>query len=129
MSASVNKWWGKGNFGNDPIGKQVGDKGYVAEGSIACNEEWKDKDGNKQKHTEWINLVCWGNRGKAMEKYFKKGDCILITEGKIRTNSWEDKNGEKRYKTEVIVLDWQFPGGGKKKDDDDGDDGGRKEEW
>ena len=119
MSGCVNKWIGMGNLGEDPTGKQIGDgeNNFVAECRIACNENWVDKDGQKQEHTEWVTLICWGKRGKALAKWFKKGDGIFA-EGRLKTRDWEGDDGKKHYKTEVIVSNWEFPPGKGKKQEE-----------
>ena len=92
-----------GNLGRDPEVKQVGDN-KVASFSVAINENYKDKSGTLIERTEWLNVVAWGKLADIAEKYLKKGSKVLV-EGKIQTRSW-DKDGEKRYSTEVVARNF-----------------------
>ncbi len=74
---------------------------------VASNRSWKDKAGNKQQETEFHNVVSFGNQGDTIAKWFSKGDEIYI-QGRLRTHSWEDQQGVKKYKTEIIVEKWEF---------------------
>ena len=104
MSASVNKWIGIGRLGKDPEVRFTAGGKAVANFSIACDESYKDASGEKQKKTEWVNLVVWGNSVEAyVQPYLHKGDLIYV-EGKLQTRSWE-KDGVKKYTTEVNVTD------------------------
>ncbi|CAI8370192.1 MAG: Single-stranded DNA-binding protein [Formosa sp. Hel3_A1_48] len=91
-----------GNLGNDPeiITLESGKK--LAKFSLATNENYKDKDGQKQTKTDWHNVVAWNKTVDIIEKYVSKGKEIAI-EGKLSTRSYEDKEGQKRYTTEVII--------------------------
>lgn len=91
-----------GNLGNDPeiITLEGGKK--LAKFSLATNEHYKDKDGQKQTKTDWHNVVAWNKTAELIEQYVSKGKEIAI-EGKLGTRSYEDKEGQKRYTTEVIV--------------------------
>jgi single-strand DNA-binding protein len=89
-------------LGNDPeiITLENGKK--LAKFSLATNEYYKDADGQKQTKTEWHNLIAWNKTAEIIEKYVSKGKEIAI-EGKLTNRSWDDKEGNKRYITEVIV--------------------------
>ena len=91
-----------GNLGNDPeiITLDSGQK--LAKFSLATNEYYKDADGQKQTKTEWHNLVAWNKTAELIESYVTKGKEIAI-EGKLTNRSWDDKQGNKRYTTEVVV--------------------------
>ena len=91
-----------GNLGNDPeiITLESGKK--LAKFSLATNENYKDKDGQKQTKTDWHNVVAWNKTVDIIEQYVSKGKEIAI-EGKLSTRSYEDKEGQKRYTTEVII--------------------------
>jgi single-strand DNA-binding protein len=91
-----------GNLGNDPeiITLEGGKK--LAKFSLATNEHYKDKDGQKQTKTDWHNVVAWNKTAELIEQYVSKAKEIAI-EGKLSTRSYEDKEGQKRYNTEVIV--------------------------
>ncbi|MDA9126319.1 single-stranded DNA-binding protein [Flavobacteriaceae bacterium] len=91
-----------GNLGNDPeiITLDSGQK--LAKFSLATNEYYKDADGQKQTKTEWHNLVAWNKTAELIENYVTKGKEIAI-EGKLTNRSWDDKEGNKRYTTEVVI--------------------------
>ena len=93
-----------GNLGNTPeiITLESGKK--LAKFSLATNEHYKDADGQKQTKTEWHNLVAWDKTAEIIEKYVTKGKEITI-EGKLTNRSWDDKEGNKRYTTEVVVSE------------------------
>ena len=74
----------------------------MANFSIATSERYKDKNGNPVYKTEWHNIVMWRGLADIAEKYLKKGSQVFI-EGKLRTRSWDDQNGNKRYTTEVLA--------------------------
>lgn len=101
-----------GNVGKDPEIKKFGDT-TAAKFSLATTERYK-KDGETVDTTEWHRVVVFGNLAGVVERYVKKGKMLYI-EGKIRTSSWEDANGEKRYSTEIIADKLQMLG---KKDDE-----------
>ncbi|QRM88899.1 single-stranded DNA-binding protein [Lacinutrix sp. WUR7] len=90
-----------GNLGNDPeiINLETGK--MLAKFSIATNESYKNAKGEKITDTQWHNIVAWGKTAEIVEKYVTKGKEIAI-EGKLTTRSWEDKEGVKRYTTEVV---------------------------
>jgi single-strand DNA-binding protein len=105
---SVNKVILVGSVGKDPEVRMVGEA-KVATFSVATNEKYKDsKSGEWKENTEWHNIVCWRNTAELAEKYIKKGTQLYI-EGKLRTRSW-DKDGEKRYVTEIVADSIQFLG-------------------
>ena len=102
MSTLRNKVQLIGHLGDDPkITELDGDK-KVANVSIATNETYKDSNGEKVTDTQWHNLVAWGKTADILERYTKKGAEIAI-EGKLTSRSYETKDGEKRYVTEVRV--------------------------
>lgn len=102
MSTLRNKVQLIGNLGNDPeiITLESGQK--LAKFSLATNESYKDANGEKQTKTDWHNLIAWGKTADIVEKYITKGKEIAI-EGKLTNRSYETKEGEKRYVTEVVV--------------------------
>lgn len=99
--AGVNKVILIGNLGRDPEIRTLENGAKVASFSIATTETFKDKEGNRKEQTEWHNIVMWRGLAEVAEKYLKKGTQVYI-EGKLRTRNWEDKDGNKRYTTEVI---------------------------
>lgn len=101
--SSVNKVILVGRLGKDPEVKATPNGNTVAKFSLATDEKFTDRDGNKQERTEWHNIVAWGKLGEICGQYLRKGKLVYI-EGKIRTDSWEDKETkQKRYRTEIIA--------------------------
>ena len=92
-----------GRLGQDPEIRHTQDGRAVATFSIATNEGWRDKEGNQQERTDWHNCVAFGATAeKYIGPYVKKGTLVSI-EGTLQTRSWEDKDGNKRYTTEVVA--------------------------
>jgi single-strand DNA-binding protein len=91
-----------GNLGDDPKVRKLDSGKTVANFSIATNEIYRDSKGEKQSETTWHRLVAWGKQAEVVENYVKKGSEIAI-DGKISNRSYEDKNGEKHYITEILV--------------------------
>lgn len=91
-----------GNLGNDPEIVTLDNGKKLAKFSLATNEHYKDKNGGKQSKTEWHNLIAWNKTADLIEQYVTKGKQIAI-EGKLSSRSYDDKEGEKHYTTEVIV--------------------------
>lgn len=100
--ASVNKVILIGNLGKDPEVRHMDNNLAVARFSIATTESYKDKNGDWQDQTEWHNIVAWRFLAERVEKYLKKGMQVYV-EGKLTTRSWEDKEGVKKYTTEVVA--------------------------
>ncbi|MCD4771871.1 MAG: single-stranded DNA-binding protein [Bacteroidales bacterium] len=108
--AGVNKVILIGNLGKDPEVRHLESGVSVANFPIATTESYKSKDGNKVEHTEWHNIVLWRGLAEISEKYLKKGDKVYI-EGRIRTRQWDDKDGNKRYTTEILCDNMNMLGG------------------
>lgn len=103
MASSVNKVILIGNLGKDPEVRHLESGVGVANFSIATSETYKDRNsGERVSQTEWHNVVLWRGLADIAEKYLKKGDKIYV-EGKLRTRSWQDQQGNNRYTTEVIA--------------------------
>lgn len=100
--AGVNKVILVGNLGKDPEVRHLEGGASVANFPVATTESYKDKSGNRTEQTEWHNIVVWRGLADVAEKYLKKGMTIYL-EGKIRTRSWDDKEGIKRYTTEIVA--------------------------
>ena len=99
---SVNKAILLGRVGKDPEVRTAGES-KVATFSLATSERYKDsKTGERKENTEWHSIVCWRSTAEIAEKYITKG-MNLYVEGKLRTRSWDDKDGNKRYVTEIIA--------------------------
>lgn len=91
-----------GNLGADPEVRSVGDS-KVANLRLAVNEKWKDKNtGEKREKTEWVPVTIWGPVAGVAEQYLRKGSKVFIS-GKFTTRKWQDKDGNDRYTTEVVV--------------------------
>ncbi len=111
MAKSVNKVILIGNLGKDPELKYTPQGTPVAKFSLATNERYKDKSDQWQDRTEWHNIVCWARLAEIAGEYLKKGRTVYI-EGRLRTDSWEDKqSGEKKYRTEIVAQDLVLLGG------------------
>jgi single-strand DNA-binding protein len=108
--AGVNKVILVGNLGTDPELRYTPSGKAVANFSLATNEQWTNKDGEKEERTEWHRIVAWGRLGEICGEYLSKGSQIYI-EGKIQTRAWEDRDGNKRYTTEIIAQAMQMLGG------------------
>ena len=91
-----------GNLGNDPDVKQLESGKTMAKFSIATTDRYYNQDGEKVENTQWHNLVAWGKTAELAEKYLKKGSEIAV-EGKLNSRSYENKEGQKKYITEVII--------------------------
>jgi single-strand DNA-binding protein len=111
MAGGVNKVILIGNLGADPDMRYTPSGTGVCELRLATNESWTDKGGQKQERTEWHRVVVWGKLAEIVSKYLSKGRQVYV-EGRLRTRSWDDKEGNKRYTTEIIANDVQFLSGG-----------------
>ncbi len=99
---TVNKVILVGRLGQDPELKYTPSGAAVTNFSVATNEVWKDEQGNKKDRTEWHRVVLWRRLAEIAGEYLKKGSRVYL-EGKLQTRTWEDKDGIKRYTTEVIA--------------------------
>jgi single-strand DNA-binding protein len=98
-----------GNVGKDPEVRHLDSGIAVTTFPLATSETYKNKEGQKVTNTEWHNVVLWRGLAEIAEKYVKKGNPLYI-EGKIRTRSWDDKDGNKRYTTEIVADIMQMLG-------------------
>ncbi|MFA6094492.1 MAG: single-stranded DNA-binding protein [Candidatus Paceibacterota bacterium] len=96
-----------GNLVRDPELKSLPSGIKVCTFSVATNRTWKDKSGVRQDATDYHNVVVFGNQAATTAQYMKKGSSILV-EGRMQTRSWDGKDGEKKYRTEVIADRIQF---------------------
>lgn len=104
MNALRNRVQLIGHVGNDPEIKTFEGGRKLANFNLATNESYKNDKGEKVEETQWHKLAAWGKTAEIIEKYVTKGKEIAI-EGKLTHRSYDDKNGEKRYVTEVVVND------------------------
>ena len=107
----VNKVMLIGNLGKDPELRFTPSGRAVARFSLATSEQWTTPEGQKQDRTEWHNIVVWGKQAETCGQYLSKGRQVFI-DGSIRSRQYDDKEGQKRYITEVIAQRVQFLGGG-----------------
>jgi single-strand DNA-binding protein len=99
----INKVILVGRLGKDPEIRSTPGGTSVARFSVATDEKFTDRAGEKQERTEWHNIVAWGKLAEICGQYLKKGKLVYI-EGSIRTDSWDDKeSGQKKYRTEVVA--------------------------
>ncbi len=106
---SVNKAILIGRLGKDPELRYTSGGKAVASFSLATSERWSAADGTKQESTTWHNIVVWGKQAEIMKEYLSKGREVYI-EGRIANRSYEDKDGVKKYISEVVVQSFQFVG-------------------
>jgi single-strand DNA-binding protein len=110
MSTLRNKVQLIGHVGNDPEIKTFDGGKKLAKLNVATNESYKNEKGEKVEETQWHSLIAWGKTADIIEKYVVKGKEIAI-EGKLTHRSYEDKTGEKRYVTEVVIDELMLLGG------------------
>jgi single-strand DNA-binding protein len=108
----INKAILVGRLGRDPEVRYTPDGIMVVTLNVATDEQWKDKDGKKVQKTEWHKVVAFKKLAEICGKYLAKGQMVYL-EGKIQTRSWDDKDGGKRYSTEIIASNMQMLGGPK----------------
>lgn len=108
---SLNKVMLIGNVGKDPEVRYLDSSGNtkVASFTLATTERYKDRSGEMKEITEWHNIVAWRNSADVVERFVKKGTQLYV-EGRIRTRSWDDQSGNKRYTTEIIADSLQLLG-------------------
>lgn len=115
MSDGLNRVMLIGNLGQDPELRYTQGGQAVLNLRIATNESYVNKDGERQDRTEWHSVIIWGKRGEGLNKVLSKGKQIFV-EGRLQTRSWEDKQGGKRYTTEVVATEIVLLGGGTRGD-------------
>ena len=100
MAGSVNKVILVGNLGKDPELRSTPQGTQVARFSVATTESWKDRSGQRQEKTEWHNVVAWDKLATICGEYLQKGKLVYV-EGRIQSRSYDDKDGQKKYITEI----------------------------
>lgn len=108
--ASVNKVFLVGNLGADPEVRFTAGGTAVANFRIATTEVWNDKSGERQERTEWHRIVVWGKQAEHCGEFLRKGRSVHI-EGRIQTREWEDREGQRRWTTEIVADRVTFLGG------------------
>jgi len=107
----INKVILVGNLGKDPEVRFTPNGQAIAKFSVATTEKWKDQQGQLQERTEWHNVVVWGKQAETCGQYLSKGRQVFV-EGRIQTRNYDDKDGNKRYITEIVAQNVKFLGGG-----------------
>lgn len=105
--SSVNKVILIGNLGQDPELRNTSSGTSVTELRIATNESWRDKQGTMQQRTEWHRVVVWGRQAESVAKYLSKGRSVYV-EGRLQTREWKDREGQRRFTTEIIASNVVF---------------------
>jgi len=105
--SSLNKAMIIGRLGADPEVRYTQSNTAVANLSVATTERYKDKNGEQQESTEWHRIVAWGRLAEICQEYLKKGS-LAYFEGRIETRQWEDKDGQKKYTTEIKAFNMQM---------------------
>jgi single-strand DNA-binding protein len=106
---SVNKVILVGRLGRDPETRYTGGGQAVANFSVATDETYKDKNGERQKRTEWHKIVVWGKQAEIAQQYLKKGSQIFL-EGRIQSREWTDKENQKRTSYEIVATNFRMLG-------------------
>ncbi len=107
MAATLNKVMLIGRLGKDPDLRYTQSGSPVANFSMATDESYTDRDGNKVDRAEWHKVVVWSRQAEAVSHYLKKGSLVYV-EGRIQTSKWEDRDGQTRYTTEIRADRVQF---------------------
>jgi single-strand DNA-binding protein len=102
MGRGLNKVLLIGNLGRDPELRYTPSGKPVTSFSLAANRNWVSADGERHDETEWFNVVAWGNLAEICNQHLNKGQKVYV-EGRLQTRSWEDGNGQKHFRTEVVA--------------------------
>src|SRR3974377_1308283 len=106
---SINKVILVGRLGRDPETRYTSGGQAVANFSVATDESYKDRAGERQKRTEWHRIVVWGKQAEIAQQYLRKGSLIFL-EGRIQTRQWDDREGQKRTSTEIVANNFHISG-------------------
>ena len=96
-----------GYLGKDPESKFTPNGKKVSHFSLAVSNRWKSKEGESKEYTEWVNIEAWGRLGEVCQQYLHKGSLVYM-EGRLKTDKYEDKDGDTKYYTKVVALALQF---------------------
>ena len=102
MTRGLNKVLVIGNVGRDPEMRYIPSGKPVTSFSIATSRSWTNAEGNRREETEWFNVVAWGNLAEICKQHLHKGKQVYI-EGRLQTRSWQDQDGRKRFRTELVA--------------------------
>jgi single-strand DNA-binding protein len=119
--SSYNKCILLGNLTRDPETRVTPKGTTICQIGLAVNSSYKDKDGNAKEEVTYVDVDCFGKQAEVIAKYMTKGKPILI-DGRLKLDSWQDKDGNKRTKLKVVLDSFTFVGGGRQSDDDSGQD-------
>jgi single-strand DNA-binding protein len=128
MAEGLNRVFLLGNLGADPELRVTSGGQSVLKMRLATSETYLDKNRVRQERTEWHNVVVWGKRAEALGKFLSKGSRLMV-EGSLRTSSYDDREGNKRYRTEVIANNIILSGGGGGGGGSRGGGGGSREDY
>lgn len=104
---NLNRWTGIGRIGQDPDKKTTPNGNVVINFSMACQDDYKDSNGEKVERVEWVRIVMWGKGAEIFSQYAKKGTKVYV-EGALRTRKWQDKEGRDQYTTEVNATNFEL---------------------
>ena len=110
MANGVNSVTVGGNLGDDPTLRHMQNGTAVLSMSLGCNDSYLDNKGERRETVEWVKCVVFGRRAEGLAKFLQKGSWVLV-QGKLKTSSWEDRDGIKRWKTEVVAQNVYLGGG------------------
>jgi single-strand DNA-binding protein len=102
MTRGLNKVMIIGRLGRDPEMRYTPNGRPVTAFSVAVNRSWVAGDGDKREETEWFNVVAWGNLAEICKQHLRKGQTVYV-EGRLQTRGWEDAEGKKHYRTEIVA--------------------------
>ena len=102
MVRGLNKVMVIGNVGRDPEMRYIPSGKPVTSFSVATSRSWTNSDGERHEETEWFNVVAWGNLAEICKQHIRKGQQVYV-EGRLQTRSWEDHEGKKRFRTELVA--------------------------
>ena len=104
MANDLNQCTFIGRLGKDPETRYLANGDAATNFSIAVGESWKDKQGQKQERTEWVNVSCFGRIAEICGEYLRKGSKVMVS-GKMKTDKWQDQSGNDRYTTKIMLRD------------------------
>lgn len=107
MAASLNKALLIGRLGRDPEMRVVADNRSVCNFTLATDARWKDASGTQQEHTDWHRVTVWGRQAELVQQYLRKGSLAWV-EGRIRYSEYTDREGQRRWSTDVVARTVQF---------------------
>jgi len=110
MARGLNKVMVIGNLGRDPEMRYMPSGRPVTSFSVATSRSWTNADGERREETEWFNVVAWGNLAEICKQHLHKGQQVYV-EGRLQTRSWEDGEGRKRFRTELVANEMILLGG------------------